>query len=251
MISNPALNLWLARAWNRTLSSEPLPGVLVSLLLHGLILFFILFLFLHRTQDTAQRNPPFVPVDVVEFGDRTTAPPSPVRAAAPQQKAMRGPAAAPKAQATAPNKTRPAPDTLEVRLKNLAKLRQPDSDLKIENDGASDVTASSNGAEAGPTAYSVRDYIRAQILRRWNLDLTKLGSQNMVIALHVSLSKRGMVMDTEILDRHRYTTDAVFRDIALSARNAVLLSAPFKLPDGTPASALDFTLHLNPRDTLR
>ncbi|HEX3673028.1 MAG TPA: hypothetical protein VHU87_02030 [Rhizomicrobium sp.] len=251
MISTPALNDWLARAWGRTLSSEPLPGVLASLLLHGLILFCILFLFYHRPPDAAQKSPAFVPVDVVEFGDQTTAPPEPVHAAVPQQKAMRGPASAPRPEAVAPNRTRPAPDALEVQLKNLAKLRQPDSDLTIENDGASDVTATSNGAEAGPTAYSVRDFIRAQILRRWNLDLSKLGSQTMLIALHVQLSKHGAVLDTEILDKHRYTTDAVYRDIAISARNAVLLSAPFKLPEHTPERALDFTLKLNPRDTLR
>jgi hypothetical protein len=249
--ARPGLNEWVARAWARTLSAEPAPGVVGSLFLHGFILFFVLFLFFHRPSDTAQKTAPFVPVDVVELGDRTTAPPAPAHAAVPQQKAMRGPAAAPKLEATAPNKTRAPVDSLEVQLKNLSKLRQPDSDLKIETDGASDVTATSNGAEAGPTAYSVRDYIRAQILRRWNLDLSKLGSQNMTIAVHVSLSKRGAVLDTDILDKHRYLTDAVYRDIALSARNAVLLSAPFKLPPGTPAGALEFTLNLNPRDTLR
>ncbi len=251
MISRPALNELLSRMWGRTLSAEPLPGMLGSALLHGSILFIILFLFFHRAADTAQTNAPLVPVEVVALGDQTTAPPSPVRSAVPQQKAMRGPAAAPKPEETAPDKTRAPKDSLELQLKNLSKLRQPDSDLKIENEGASNVTASSNGAEAGPTAYSVRDFIRAQILRRWNLDLTKLGSQTLTIALHVSLSRHGTVAAVEILDQHRYATDAIYRDIALSARNAVLLSAPFKLPDGTPAGARDFTLTLNPRDTLR
>jgi hypothetical protein len=227
------------------------PGVAGSLLLHGIALALILFLFIRGAQQISQKQPPFLPVDVVQLGDETTAPPAPNHAPVPQQKAMKGPAGAPKPEAYAPNRTKQPKDELEVQLKNLSKLRQPDSDLKIEN-GASDDVATSNGAQAGAASvYSVRDYIRAQILRRWVFDFSTLGNRNISIPLRVSLTGRGVVIVAEILDHHRYVTDKVFRDVALSARNAVLLSAPFKLPDGAPKDGIDFTLDLNPRDTLR
>jgi hypothetical protein len=220
-------------------------------LLHGIALLLILLLFVRNTQQIAENQPPFVPIDIVQLGDETTAPPAPKQAPVPQQKAMKGPAGAPKPEAYAPNRTKAPKDELEVQLKNLSKLRQPDSDLKIEN-GAADDTATTNGAAPGAaTAYSVRDYIRAQILRRWVFDFSTLGKRNIVVPLRVSLTGRGVVIVAEITDRQRYVTDKLFREVALSARNAVLLSAPFKLPAGAPKEGIDFTLQLNPRDTLR
>jgi hypothetical protein len=244
-------NRFAAFAGNHRAFAEVSPGVAGSLLLHGLALLLILFLFMRQAQQIVRKQAPFVPVDIVQLGDETTAPPAPVHAPVPQQKAMKGPAAAPKPEAYAPNRTKAPRDELEVQLKNLARLRQPDSDLKIEN-GASNDTATTNGAAPGAAiAYSVRDYIRAQILRRWVFDFSTLGGRNITIPLRVSLTGRGVVIIAEITDRKRYVTDKVFRDVALSARNAVLLSAPFKLPAGAPRDGIDFTLELNPRDTLR
>ena len=227
------------------------PGIAGSLLLHGIALLSILLLIIHNGEHVAEKQPPFVPVDVVQLGDQTTAPPSPIHAAIPQQKAMKGPSGAPKPQAYAPNRTRAPRDELEVQLKNLSKLRRPDSDLKIENGAAAD-SATTNGAAPGAvTAYSVRDYIRAQILRRWVFDFSELGNRNVSIPLRVALTGRGVVIAVEILNHDRFVKDRIYRDVALSARNAVLLSAPFRLPDGAPRDGIDFTLDLNPRDTLK
>lgn len=241
--------MWRMRFGGRKETVAALPGIAGSLILHGLALVLILILVTSRTQ-RLQPEPPFVPVDLFAVGEETAVPPAPMRALAPQEKAMHGPAAAPKPEGISPKGTRPVRDALEVRLKNLARLQQPDSDLKIENEGTSAIAAT-NGDVAGATGYSVRDYIRAQILRRWNLDLKVLRGRNIPIALHVKLKANGTIDEIAILDRQRYKKDAVWRDIALSARNAAILSAPFKLPDDVPSSALDFTLTLNPRDTLR
>jgi hypothetical protein len=43
----------------------------------------------------------------------------------------------------------------------------------------------------------------------------------------------------------------VFRDIALSARNAVLLSSPVPLPAGNYPEKMDMVLNFNPRDALQ
>jgi hypothetical protein len=234
----------------RVRAAEPVPGILGSVFLHALFLLFIIGLLASRNPEKPEKLLPYVPVDVVELGRQTTAPPAPVRAPVPQQKAQRGPAAAPRPQTVSPHGTRVPKDELEVRLRTLARLRQPDSNLTIENDGASDIT-SSNGAAAGPVAYSVRDYIRAQILRRWNLNIAELKGRTLVIPLHVMLTGKGAIIKVEIRNPGRYATDAVYRDIAISARNAVLLSAPFKLPEHAPRDGIDFDLSLNPRDALR
>ena len=60
----------------------------------------------------------------------------------------------------------------------------------------------------------------------------------------------GAVTQVDILDDARYTTDALYHDVALRARNAVLLSSPFTLPQGDD-DVTDVTLLLNPRDTFR
>jgi hypothetical protein len=57
-------------------------------------------------------------------------------------------------------------------------------------------------------------------------------------------------MRVDIVDNARYDTDALYHDLTLHARNAVLLSSPFTLPQGHD-EVTDVTLALNPRDTFR
>ena len=117
---------------------------------------------------------------------------------------------------------------------------------------ATDAPATSNDAAPGSeTAYAVRDLIRAQVERKWNFNVTALGGRSFVIALRIVVLRNGTVASAQILDRERYTSDALYRDIALSARNAVLLSSPLTLPAGAFGDSLEVTLNLNPRDTLR
>jgi hypothetical protein len=65
------------------------------------------------------------------------------------------------------------------------------------------------------------------------------------------MRRDGRIESAEIVDKERYRTDAVFRDIALSARNAVLLSSPVPLPAGNYAEVMDMVLNFNPHDALQ
>ena len=65
------------------------------------------------------------------------------------------------------------------------------------------------------------------------------------------LEPDGTVSTAEIVDTTRGKTDEVYRSIALSARNAVLLSSPLALPRGLTAEMRDMTISFNTRDTLR
>jgi hypothetical protein len=90
--------------------------------------------------------------------------------------------------------------------------------------------------------------VRAQVMRRWNLDLELLGSKRIIVALHVTMKANGTISLAEVVDKHRYATDAIFRQVAMSARNAVILSSPISLPPGNYPATTDMTLKLDPRD---
>jgi hypothetical protein len=53
------------------------------------------------------------------------------------------------------------------------------------------------------------------------------------------------------MEEARSKSDAVYRDIALSARNAVILSSPIALPPNDLPATMHFTLDLDPKDTQR
>jgi hypothetical protein len=96
----------------------------------------------------------------------------------------------------------------------------------------------------------VKDYIRAQVERRWNLDLATLGNSDLSVPIHVEMTSEGVVLKAEIVESAR-TSDPAYREIAVSARNAVLLSSPLSLPAGHYQGLMDMVLYLNPRDALR
>jgi hypothetical protein len=238
------------------------PGVIGSAVLHGLVALLVVYGM--RASETPPPVPA-VPVELVVLDQETTSPPEREKIAVPQQQR-----AAPTQQRT-PRTSRPEPakpdvlasltpptneaphDELQDRLEALAKLRQPDSDARsLDGSGVANRRVTSDGATPGPSAtYSVRDFVRAQVERRWNLDLEELGAVNFEIAIRVVMKRDGTVTKAEIVDALRYKTDATFHSIALSARNAVLLSSPIALPAGDYDETMDLTLRLNPRDTQR
>ena len=79
----------------------------------------------------------------------------------------------------------------------------------------------------------------------------RLGESELTVQIHVVLEADGTVATAEIVDIETAKRDAVYRSIALSARNAVLLSSPLTLPAGMTEDMRDMTLTFNTRDTLR
>lgn len=234
------------------------PGLASALLLHGLLVALIILMHMQLGTPARPTALNIVPVDVVQFGEETTSPPAIVKSAVPQQKRVptrkQEEASPVPPEGTSPNGTRPVPlDNLDAKLRALARLRQPDTAPRvIDNSGQSDVTSTSDAAAAGDQAgYSVRDFVRQQVVRHWSLDLHTLGARRFQIAIRVVMTRDGRIEKAEIVDKERYRTDAVFRDIALSARNAVLLSSPVPLPAGNYAEVMDMVLNFNPRDALQ
>ncbi len=232
-------------------------GLAASLMLHGLFALAILLFILRSAAQPPVPPSHVVPIEIVRVGEETTSPPQPRQAKIPQPVTPRAPpheaASANTPEGTAPDARVPLPDDLETRLRALAHLKMPQSNVKpLDTPAAADTAATSNDAAPGSeTAYAVRDLIRAQVERKWNFNVAALGHSSFVIALRIVVLRNGRVAKVEILDRERYTRDALYRDVALSARNAVLLSSPLTLPAGAFDYSMDVTLNLNPRDTLR
>ncbi len=221
-----------------------------SLLLHGVGLVLV-FAFL--TQHGPAPEPALKPVYVeiipeIPLGSHSAAPQA-RPAQIPQEQATRGPRAAPRPQGVRRRAAKPLTDPFELKLRRLAKLRNPDSTLTLKTEGTSPQTAG-NAGETGDLAYSVRDAIRARVLRKWNIDFSRLAGRHIVITLHVSLTGNGKLASITIAQEHAHSKDLTWMDIALSARNAVILSAPFKLPAQLRQKGYRFSLTLDPRQTL-
>jgi hypothetical protein len=59
------------------------------------------------------------------------------------------------------------------------------------------------------------------------------------------------VLSAEIVERERSQFDRAYHSVALSARNAVLLSSPLALPAGQYRDVIELTLDLDPRGAIR
>jgi hypothetical protein len=256
MLSTPdsvPAHLYQAEGTGRSAARESVPGWLGSFFLHLLFLVLIV-VWMRNTSQTSQSLVRLVPVNIVQLGENTVSPQQRLRATVPQQKSpvqklVRRSVPA----ATAPARKPSAQDAVEAQLRSLAHLREPQTNLPVlDNSGASNVDATSDDAAAGSSAaYSVRDYIRNQAERRWSLNVHRLGGHNFSVLLHIELRPNGIIDKAEIVDKARFASDAVWRDIAISARNAVLLSSPIALPSGQLEMPVNFTLKLNPKDMLR
>ena len=58
-----------------------------------------------------------------------------------------------------------------------------------------------SGDGGGEGNYALKDFIRAQILRRWLPDLTIAGARNMPVEVRVRLLSSGVIDDVTILDQ--------------------------------------------------
>ena len=236
------------------------PGVIGSLMLHVAALGLLLY---------QVGVPPVllsvIPVELVQLAEQTAtpspqpdAPVQPSAGSSPRLASVTPPRPAPRAQprpapappVAPPSTPQPAPDALppapqdalRSQLDALAKLRVPN------NSGAG---APGSGGPAGAAGYRVEDLIRAQVQRRWSLRLDELGERELIVTIHLVLEPDGTVAKAEVVDTPRTRGDDVYRSIAISARNAVLLSSPLTLPQGMTEEMRDMTISFNTRDSLR
>jgi hypothetical protein len=215
-------------------------GLPCSVALHGLLLLpFVL-----ERDDAATIS--VIPVEIVLLADQHAA--SQPAASAPQSEV--GTTSAPAAVPPGVSSSNERPDDFDLKLQRLAQLRQPGMDAPLpKGDGSSRVTPMRGYADVGSDLVS--DFIRAQVERRWSLDLAGVGNRNLSVLIRIEITGAGVVTKADIVKDSHSAADKTYQDIARSARNAVLLSSPFALPPGRYSDALELTLSLNTRDALR
>lgn len=150
----------------------------------------------------------------------------------------------------------PAPvDPLTLRLQQLAEQKlaatpaPPGTGNSARASGTSSVSA--NTATAPQTAYSARDFLRAQVIRHWNLRVEPSQGADWSVSIHLQLRRDGSVAVAEIVDPARYRLNRSYFDFAISARNAVLMSSPLTIPPGQYEKVSDIVLPFNARDAMR
>jgi hypothetical protein len=224
-------------------------GFALSVVLHGIALAFLLVVGVFGTEGS-QGGLEIVPVEVEIAPQSATTPAKPRTAALPQPNAAHPPDPSPDGVARS---SAPDTDALKAKLEALARLRQPDAVTPSEENGAArpDRVAKNDDITSGLEGpFSVKDYIRAQVERRWNPDPAILRNSEVSVPIHVEITSVGVVLKAEIVDTAR-AADPDYREIAVSARNAVLLSSPLALPAGHYQDVMDMVLYLNPKDALR
>jgi len=234
------------RIWDRTrVRRETGPAVLLSLLLHGLLLLLALWYLGHRPAITpAQLRA--LPVDLViggGAGQATSAAPATRLQIAPPH-----PESAPVPEGISPKGVRQPEDELSAKLRALAQLKTPDAALPNADNTA---VPGGGGEGAGEGNYALKDFIRAQILRRWLPDLSIPGARDMPVLLRIRLLKSGAIDDVGIVDQRRFYSDKAFHNMALSARNAALLASPIQIPGVKYEKTQTLTIDLDPKAVLR
>lgn len=221
------------------------PGALLSLVLHGLLLLVALWYVRQRSYppETSARS---LPVELVIGGSMqqgaSTAP------AARLQRAEARPESAPRPEGVSPKGVAQPEDELTAKLRALAQLKSADSPLPAAD--ASTMPGGGSGGE-GQGNYALKDFIRAQILRRWLPDLSIAGARDMPVAIRIRLLKTGVIDEVVLLDQARMHTDKAFRDMALSARDAALLASPIQIPNMRLEHNQTLTIVLEPKAVLR
>lgn len=221
------------------------PAVLLSVLLHGLVLLLALWYLGHRPIQT-QTPLRALPVDLVIGGG--AGPASSATPATRVQVARPHPESAPVPEGTNPHGTKEPEDELSARLRALAQLKTPDAALPdADNTGM----PGGGGGGDGEGNYALKDFIRAQILRRWLPDLSIPGARNMPVLIRVRLLKSGTIDDVTIVDQQRFHVDKAFHNMALSARDAALLASPIQAPGVRYEKTQTLTIDLDPKAVLR
>jgi len=233
------------QAWTQRFKRDAGPGVLLSVLLHGLLLLLAFWYMAHRPQ-VSQTQFQTLPVELVIGGTMgqaaSTAPAARLQVARPH------PESAPVPEGTRPQATKQPEDELSAKLRALAQLKTPDAALPNADNNAA---PGGTGSGEGEGNYALKDYIRAQILRRWLPDLSIPGARDLPVLVRVRLLKSGVIDYVEVVDQNRFHTDKAFRDMALSARDAALLASPIQWPDGLKLKSQTLTIDLDPKAVLR
>jgi hypothetical protein len=156
-----------------------------------------------------------------------------------------------------PKKPTPPVDDFDKLLKSVDKVpptAQPSPAPQPQKaPAASDKTVNSNSSDLNsqPTT-SEKDYIRAQIIPKWNPPIGSKDPKSLIVTIRVRVTPDGMVIDARLdADQGRYGSDSYFQAAADGARRAIMASQPLKAPPTRPdffRTNSEFTVTFDPRN---
>src|SRR5579885_254866 len=118
-------------------------------------------------------------------------------------------------------------------LKNLTQNEQTSSTEAPPQTPPQPPAQSSSAPLGQQLTSSEQDALRSQIQSNWYLDPGKKDAGDIVVEIRVQAAPDGTVIGVpQILDMGRMATDPVYRSVAESARRAIQLSSPLRLPAG-------------------
>jgi outer membrane biosynthesis protein TonB len=234
-------------------------GLAGSLVIHlGLVVLLLWSSQVRELVPVAGKN--LVMVQLPRLGDMT------MRSSQQRQSgsARDKPAATPKPEKPVPStqttvRPRNAPPSVNeiaalLKLAEAAHQRAPAVPNRRPQDGPTSAASgaiSLNHADGDQGLQGLKDFLRAQIERRWEFDVATFQRMDVVVSIHIVLAPDGTVSSAEVVPDPRYRDDERYQTLARSARNAVLLSSPLRLPPAMPEAFRDITLNFRPRDVVR
>ena len=151
-------------------------------------------------------------------------------------------------------KAKPAPprDDFDMLLKTVERMKQADATAspRDEKPVAAKPSQAQPTTSAEPISMSEKDAIRAQIERCWNVPAGAREAENLIVEVKVLLNPDGSVVRADIVDDGRYSKDTFYRTAADSARRAVYLCSPLRVPPNKYDQWKSMTVTFNPRDLI-
>lgn len=146
-------------------------------------------------------------------------------------------------------KPKPPPDTtLDSILKSVEKIKprpEPDQAEKVIKDLARATPRVTSSLDSKMTISEI-DAVKRQIERCWNVPAGAKDAKNLVVDIHVLLNPDGSVREARIVDQARMQSDSFFQAAADSARRAIYLCQPLRLPPEKYSLWQEMTLSFNP-----
>ena len=136
---------------------------------------------------------------------------------------------------------------MSAKLRALAQLKSNDTALPNADNSAAPGGGGDGGGEGN---YALKDFIRAQILRRWLPDLSIPGARNMPVLVRIRLLKSGVIDDVTIMDQQRFHLDlpsATWR----CRRATPPCASPIQIPGARYEKTQTMTINLDPKAVLR
>ncbi len=237
------------RRWRRRGMSV---GLLCSLAVHVALAALILWPGLKDTLAAPMRTALIVDLvegptsgaDGAELAEAPAAPAPAAPAAAPASRSDASPVSTGAKGAEAPPQPPKGPE-VAANVGDLlrgAEAAHGGAAPQVADAGGSGVFDAMDAGGTGTT--SLKDFIRVQIERRWQIDPNAPDTQ---VTLRLLIGSDGSVLLAEPMA----DGDKVYRALAIAARNAALLSSPLQFPRGTFAVTGEMIIDLNTRDTRR